>query len=136
MDEAIVSLENHDLLNTCTYRGETTDWENFTDYGIKVSGKIQLQRMSKDISKIILFLVDMSGFGISKIDRINTWLTCETQCWTALGSNNPYLNPANPDKFRIFIRKTDDHNPEQGVDVIKAAEWNFVLHYEVEGTCS
>ena len=85
-----------------------------------------------------IFLVDVSTTNITKIDRINTWLTCTNAegygCPSANGSNNILRKPGEDLKFWIFIRRDGSLDPPFTVQFIK--DWNFEIHYEVEGPCS
>ena len=74
----------------------------------------------------------MSEFGFTKLKRINTWLSCSGLCAWAQGSNNQYRKADEPDQFRVFITQKVS-NMEFNPDL--AAEFNYVLHFEVEGTC-
>ena len=59
--------------------------------------------------------------------RINTWLSCRSNCWTSTGAQNVYLND-NADRFAIFIQ-------QDTLTTKLAAKFDFVLHYEVEFPC-
>ena len=74
----------------------------------------------------------MSSFGLTEIKRINTWLSCSTRCWTSTGAQNVYLRPNKPDQFEIFISQ---HNDMISITTGLADQWDYVLHYEVEGSC-
>ena len=73
----------------------------------------------------------MSGFGLTKVNRINTWLSCEWMCWTSNGAQNVYLRPDKPDEFQIYLYQVEKHT----VTTEWAAKYKYALHYEVEGTC-
>jgi len=109
VNEAIESLNNNNLMGSCTYQGETSDWKVFNSVGIFVT-------------------VDTSNTDIQEITRINTWLSCEWRCWDATGSNQVYLNPSMPDQFKVYLRQS-------GLGLEMAANNKYVLHYEIEGTC-
>ena len=71
----------------------------------------------------------MSEFGFTKLKSIQTWLSCSGLCAWALGSNNQYRKADTPDQFTVYISQDLDINPGF------AAQYNYVLHFEVEGTC-
>ena len=71
------------------------------------------------------FLVNWLDLGFSSADRINTWLSCSWGCANVRGSNNVYLYQ---NGFSIYL--TDANlTPEL------ASDKDYVLHYEIEGTC-
>ena len=70
----------------------------------------------------------MSEFGFTKLKSIKTWLSCSGSCAWALGSNNHYRNANTPDQFQVYIS-------QENIDADLAAQRNYVLHFEVEGTC-
>ena len=50
-------------------------------------------------------VVDMSGTNIKKIDRVQSWLNCRSQCWTVGESNNAYRDPETPNQFKVFLKQ-------------------------------
>ena len=127
---------NNKLLKSCTFHGETSAWMPFYDQmSDRNTGTIHVTGNFAKYSKFLnefLFQVDMSSFGLTKVDRINTWLSCSTRCWTSTGAQNVYLRPGKPDQFEIFLYQ---HNERTSITVDAANHWNYVLHYEVEGSC-
>ena len=79
-----------------------------------------------------IFLVDVSSSKITKIDRINTWLTCRTDCPSANGSNN--ISPIEDLKFWVHLRRDGSLDPPFSVQSVK--DNDLKIHYEVEGPCA
>ena len=73
---------------------------------------------------------------ITKIDRINTWLTCPMPgCPAANGSNNVIRDPDEDLKFWVYLRRDGTLNPPFNVQRVKE-EYGIEIHYEVEGPCA
>ena len=84
-----------------------------------------------------IFLVDVSfsALKITKIDRINTWLTCHRAgCPAANGSNNVIRSPSEDLKFWIYLRRDGTLNPPYNVQ--RMIDSGKKIHYEVEGPCA
>ena len=146
VDLAIASLTNNDLLGSCTYQGERNDWKSYNPGVIYMTGnnECRMRIFSRKtnystifffvffLSIILLFKVDMSEFGFTKLKSIKTWLSCSGLCAWALGSNNHYRKANKPDEFKVYISQKDKNVV---ADPDFAAQHNYVLHFEVEGTC-
>ena len=83
-----------------------------------------------------VFLVDVSSLTpqITKIDRINTWLTCKYYCPSANGSNNIKRPPGEDLKFKVFLKRDASLDPPYTVQQMQ--DQNFEIHYVVEGPCA
>jgi len=114
INEAIESLDNNNLMGSCTYQGKTSEWKVYHSLKYNTKG--------------IFVTVDTSNTEIQKITRINTWLSCEARCWTTTGSNSVYSKPSSPTQFSVYLQQS-------GLGLEMAAEFKYVLHYEVEGIC-
>ena len=121
------SLVNNNLLDSCTIQGATNDWYQIGDRTVAVEGIFCYLLHLKNI-----FPVDVSATNVTRIDRINTWMTCTNGCPSADGSNNIKLEPGQDLKFWVYIRR--DHVSSFPVQFAK--DNNFVIHYEVEGPCA
>ena len=76
-----------------------------------------------------------SALKITKIDRINTWLTCHRAgCPAANGSNNVIRSPGEDLKFWIYLRRDGTLNPPFTVQFV--LNGGLEIHYEVEGPCA
>ena len=85
-----------------------------------------------------IFLVDvsLSDLKITKIDRINTWLTCVRHgCPAANGSNNVIRDPDEDLKFWIYLRRDGTLKPPFTAQRVKEDD-GIEIHYEVEGPCA
>ena len=76
-------------------------------------------------------LVFLTDSKLSKIDRINTWLTCEWGCPAFEGSNNIQMHsPANDLDFRVYV-----HLPGRSINEEIIKEGDLRIHYEIQGPC-
>ena len=81
--------------------------------------------------------VDVSSLTprITKIDRINTWLTCTVGNYpSANGSNNIKREPGEDLKFWVYIKRDGSLDPPFTVQSMR--DGNYEIHYEVEGPCA
>ena len=88
------------------------------------------------MSILFINLVDISHCGLTKVSRVITWMTCDTQCWTADGSDKIY-NLTN-DGFRVYLNHFG-REAKKGANALRAdfaKSRNFELHYEVKGSCN
>ena len=81
-----------------------------------------------------IIVVDVSSSTITKVDRINTWLTCTEGCPSANGSNNIRRTPGEDLKFWVYLRRDGTLNPPFTVQTV--LNGGFEIHYEVEGPCA
>ena len=129
------SLVNNKLLHSCTIQGATNDWYQVSDDTVAVEGIFWYLLYFENVC-----LVDVSNLAtkITKIDRINTSLTCTrnggTGCPSANGSNNIKRKPDEDFKFWVYLRKDGTQEPPFSVKDVQ--NFNFVIHYEVEGPCA
>ena len=95
----------------------------------EVEGKISL------VSNLLnpFFIINVSNTRLSKIDRINTWLTCLYGCPNANGSNNIKRVPTEDFKFWVILHR-DQALTDWTLQQIQGAQ--FKIHYEVEGPCA
>ena len=143
-------------INECT--GVSDDWTNYSNMGIKVDGNVQflgnplimgiynnfIMHMKCSISQgdleLTLILVDISHCGLTKVSRVITWMTCDTRCWYAMGSDKIYNLTNN--SFRVYLNQPIewvDGNAQTPSSPLRANEvknWNWELHYEVKGICN
>ena len=112
----------------CVHFGSTDDWEKYKT-GITTTG---------EFFKILKFfllnidLVDFSNVNIQKINLISTWLTCEKYCRNVVGTDSIYQMPDEPNKFQIYLNKTNGKSFAKSKSHIKG---KFVLNYKIEGVC-
>ena len=80
-------------------------------------------------------LVEFSHCGLTEISEVNTWLTCNTHCWTAVGVDAIY--GLTSENFRVYLNNFGEA-AYRGTDLLTAdiaKNRNFQLHYAVKGTC-
>ena len=129
------SLINNNLLQSCTIRGVTNNWFNASDGTVGVRGILFQTYLNLFFVKFF-FLVDVSTLTpkITKIDRINSWFTCQGGCPSANGSNNIMQIPNQPMIFWVHLRRDSSLNPPFSAQQVK--DDDFKIHYEVQGPCA
>ena len=79
--------------------------------------------------------MDISHCGLTKVSRVITWMTCESDCWTANGSDKIYKLTNNG--FRVYLNQFG-RQAMRSVSASRAQyaqDKKFELHYEVKGIC-
>ena len=129
------SLVNNNLLHSCTIQGVTNAWYSYpeNDSVMAVTG---IYSRYLAFNNSFLPIVDVSSLTpkITKIDRINTWLTCKYYCPSANGSNNIKRPPGEDLKFKVFLKRDASLDPPYTVQHMQ--DQNFEIHYVVEGPCA
>ena len=128
------SLINNNLLDSCTIQGETNDWFQYTTEIVAVEGTTL--KLIRNYFLLLHSLVDLSSSNITKIDRINTFLTSPTLKPQAIGSNNIQRVAGEDLKFLVGLRK-DKGLTIGGINY--DVEWSkktFTINYEVGGPCA
>ena len=107
VDAVKKTVDDNLLTGFCTIKGETADWKE----NPSTLGGVYVE-------------VSLPGVDLSA-SAFNTYLTCKDSCWTSQGSNSIYPGT---DFFSIYIY-------QPGITAQLAVDYNWVLHYEVQGPC-
>ena len=98
---------------------------------------INTPKIFKTLILITKNSVDLKHCGFTAPpSRVDTWMTCDSNCWTANGSDKIY--DLSKDGFRVYLNNYGRQAAKDS-DSLKAdfaIQKNFELRYDVRGICN
>ena len=71
---------------------------------------------------------------MTEVISINTWMTCDSGCFMAVGTDSIYK--LTNESFRVYINQLEWYINKTNRDFVQIAKNNnYQLHYEIKGRC-